>query len=150
MFYENIAKKWESYNSVFFLDIHDFNDFVSFIVKHVSRIPWRVLFIDSVNSIYRLVAHRREAFTEFNLALALIAKETIGSDRRVFASAQVRAELDSEEITASGMSILNYWFDSVFQLGWENNYRFIKVIKPPLDLKLYFKITNRGVEWIDH
>lgn len=150
LFYDNIARMWEEYGNVFFIDIRDFDNLFEFVVKHVLRVPWRALFIDSVNSAYKLVAHRRDAYSKFNLILALLAERAISSGCRVFASAQVRAEQESDDVVASGMSILRYWFDSIYELGWEGDCRFIKIIKPPLDLKLYFKITNRGVEKLDH
>lgn len=150
LFYDNIARMWEEYSGVFFIDIHDFNDFFDFIVKHLVRLPYRILFIDSVNSTFRVVAHRENTSAKLNLALALLARGALESGYKVFASAQVRAEMDSDETTASGMSILRYWFNTICKLGWENNSRFVKVIKPPLDLKLYFKISSRGVEWVAH
>ncbi|MEM1555342.1 MAG: AAA family ATPase [Desulfurococcaceae archaeon] len=150
LFYDNIARMWDEYSNVFFIDIRDFSDFFDFVVKHIVRLPFKALFIDSVNSTYRLVAYSENSLTKFNLILALIARRAYETGCKVFASAQVRAEIDSDEVVVSGMGILKYWFNTICQLGWENNYRFIKIIKPPMDLKLYFKISNRGVELLDH
>lgn len=150
--YERVARWSEEYEDTFFTEIYDFDEMINFILKEYYFLPFKILFIDSVNGLFRIVSSRDDALPLFGLMLAVIRKKAYDSNGFVFASAQVRAgfEYDAEEIVASGMSILDYWFDIIIYLGLDDGKRYIEFIKPVnvKGFRLYFMITDEGVEWI--
>lgn len=151
--YEKVARWSEEYKDTFFMEIYDFDEMINFILKEYYFLPFRVLFVDSVNSLFRIASPRDDAISLFGLMLAIIRRKAYDSDGFVFASAQVRAgfEYEAEEIVASGMTILDYWFDVVIYLGFDDGRRYIEFIKPVSvkGFRLYFIITDEGVEWVE-
>lgn len=151
LFYDRVARDPEAYSNVLFLDIKDFDELIEFAVKALINMPIKVIFVDSVNSLYRLESHRESALRRYNFFLALLFRKIVYDKMFLFASAQVRASLeDEEEVVASGFTILRYWFDVAYQMGFEDEKRFIKIVKPSVQFKAYFKITNNGLIWVDH
>jgi DNA repair protein RadB/DNA repair protein RadA/Sms len=48
------------------------------------------------------------------------------------------------------MSLLEYYFDTIFQVGFEKDKRFVKLVKPrykatPIN---YFEVNEKGVVWM--
>lgn len=149
--YDKIARYSEFYENVLFIEIRDFQEFFEKTLNIFSNIKYRVLFIDSVNSLYRLVAYSEDSLAKYGLLLGVFRKRSIMQGSYLFSTAQVRAgfENDKDEIVASGMSILEYWFDNIVFLGFEDGKRFLKFVKPDIGLKKYFIINDHGVTWVD-
>jgi len=150
--YDRVARYPERYENVFFTEIRDFDELLKYVVEVLEFIPYRVLFVDSINALFRIVAYREDSIARYGLMLGLLWKKTWDSKGYFFASAQVRAgfEEDEEEIVASGTNILEYWFDNVFYMGFEDNKRFIEVVKP-VEMKgfrRYYLIGDTGIEWV--
>ncbi len=151
MYQERIARLEGLPGSVYFLDIYSFNDLLDFTVSNLYYLPIDNLFIDSVNSLYRVNAYEESSIEKFGLILGFLRLKSIRGSI-IYASAQVRAGYEGvdEEVTASGMNIMDYWFDAVFRLGRDEKGRFIEPVKPVVSGdRWYFEIVDRGVEWLD-
>ncbi len=151
MYQERIARLEGLSSSVYFLDIYSFDDLLDFTVSSLYYLPVDYLFIDSVNSLYRVNAYEESSIEKFGLILGFLRLKSVGGSI-IYASAQVRAGYEGvdEEVTASGMNIMDYWFDTVFRLGRDEKGRFIEPVKPVVSGdRWYFEIVDRGVDWLD-
>ncbi len=148
--YERVARYSDRFINIFFTEIRSFDEFFNYILSKLIYIPYRVLFIDSINALYRLVAYSEESIAKYGLILATIWNKTCRGNGYLFASAQVRAGYrESGEVVASGMGILEYWFDNIVYMGYSDNYRYIRVVKPENGLEARYVIGEYGVEWVD-
>ncbi len=150
--YERVARKPDRYSNVLFTEIYDYDELEDLILYKLGLMSINTVFIDSINSLYRLIAYDEGSITRYGLLLAMLWLNSVGRNGLLYASAQVRMgfEEDEEEVVASGMNILNYWFDIVMYLGWINNRRAARIEKPReySDKVFFFDITDKGVEWI--
>jgi len=148
--YERVARDPSRFENVFFEEIWEFEDLVEYVAKVLAFTPYKVLFIDSINSLYRLVAHKEEAISTYGFILGLIWRRTLDLEGYWFASAQVRAGYreEDEEIVASGMPILEYWFDPIFYMTYSDGERVVKVVKPKNSIERRYIVTEEGIEWI--
>ena len=141
--YDKIARANENFSNVEFTDLVDFDKFIELLLK-VSSIPlFNYVFIDSVNALYRPLATRSDVTSKFLFTLARLYDYSLRGGR-VVASAQVRVG-ESGELEASGFKLLDFYFDTIFQVNFEDSKRFIRLEKPPgRTLKLYFRIGDFG------
>jgi len=151
LFYEIVARNVERYDRVLFAHITDFHELLDYAATFPQFVELNAIFVDSINAPYRLVSFSENSITSFGLLLALLNNIVVRRKAFLFASAQVRAGFheDEEEVTASGMPILEFWFDNIFRVGEDEKGRFVEARKPVKNLKKYFVITAGGVEWVD-
>lgn len=150
LYYDIVSRKPIEYSNVFFTNIWDYKEFRNYVVEKLIYIPYRALFIDSVNALYRIVAHLELSLIDYSLLLGLITMKTIEEKAYLFASAQVRSVTsESDEYTASGMSILDYWFGNIFKTSRDDNGRYVECVKPISGVKVYFEITSDGIVWFN-
>jgi len=154
LFYEIVARNAERYEEVLFTHIRELDELLNLAILSIQFVRLKALFIDSINAPYRLIAYREDSITRYGLLLASIMSKVVRDKMFFFASAQVRARYheDEEEIVASGMPILEFWFNNIFRVSIDEKGRFVELKKPTQaqSLKKYFTITSRGVVWIDH
>ncbi len=141
----------EDYSNTFFVDIDSFEEFYRYILlvlPYLHRINF--IFIDSVNSLYRLESWREGVLEKLGLLNAVLRRLVDKYGKTVFSSAQVRAVIDSDEIVASGMSVLEYWYDIIFSLRFVNGKRVLRIDKPRGygKVEVEYAITDRGITWI--
>lgn len=149
LFYEIVSRRSSKYENVFFANALGYEEFHDYVVKNILYMPFRALFVDSINSLYRLIAHQDSAAAKYGLLVSLVVKRTLDLNAYLFASAQVRASYSSEEeFVASGMSILDYWFEAIFKVDRDESGRFVECVKPVRGIKAYFEITSEGIAWI--
>jgi len=150
LFYERVAKYSDRYSNVFFIDILDFDELYDFTVTTLPRIPVQAVFIDSVNSLFRVSAYRENTLSKYAFILGLIKYLTVNNNIYVFSTAQIRSGFeDEDEFVASGMNILDFWFDNIFKMNADSRGRFVEVVKPRgLNIKRYYIITDEGILWM--
>lgn len=150
--YDRVARSPEKYANVFFTEIYDFDELFDFIVFKLPILKFRRVFIDSINSLYRVIASEEESITRYGLLLGMLWKNTVDRGGFLFASAQVRMGYEDEEyeVVASGMNILDYWFKTIIYLGWEDAKRAARIVKPEeySGESYYFLISGEGIEWV--
>jgi DNA repair protein RadB len=152
--YERVARQPDKYSNVLFTEIYDYDELEDLVLYRLGLMDINIVFIDSINSLYRLIAYSEESITRYGLLLAMLWMNSVGRNGLLYASAQVRMgfEEDEEEVVASGMNILNYWFDIILYLGWINSKRAARIEKPReySDKVFFFDITDKGIEWISN
>ncbi len=150
--YDRVAVAPERYSNVFFVEFYDFDSLEDFILHVYYYMPIRFIFIDSINALYREIAYKENSIQRMGLILGVLKRKITISDGLLLASAQVRAgfEEDEEEITASGMSIYDYWFDVIIRLGYLDGRRYAEIVKPleGSGVKAFFDITDKGIIWL--
>lgn len=113
----------------------------------------RYIFVDSINAPFRAEAFRENSLMKQSLITGLLLESTSIYKGKLFAAAQVRTS-DSGDIEASGFKIVDYYFDSIIGVFIsENGNRYLKMTKKPIEVKkaerIFFRITENGVEWLD-
>lgn len=151
-----VARRPEDYEHVLFGETRDLYGLLETIIRGVYPVDSCAVFVDSINAPFRGALGSEESISLFGLILALLRRKTDEGKAYLFASAQVRGltELEprdeGEEVVASGMSILEYWFDIVVFLGVEEGLRYARIVKPEgLEAEAYFVIEDEGVEWLE-
>lgn len=149
-----IAKMEEEYSNVFFTEAYSLDEMlkIALILPLMKNIKYVI--IDSINAPYRVEAYAEKSIEKLGVILGLLKHVTIEKDVVVYSSAQVRAveSVEGEEVTASGMPILEFWYDLIIRLLRSNGKRVLKIVKPEdkRDIQLKFIIEEYGVEWIDY
>lgn len=145
--YERVSKRPEDYSSTLFTEIYDLDKLVE-LAFFAGFLNFKIVFIDSINSLYRVVAYHEPALSKFSFLMGILRKLSQTNMMKVIASAQVRA--GDEDVEASGMSLLDYYFDVIFQVGFEEGKRFLRLVKPIYKKPVvkYFEISDEGVEWM--
>ncbi|MEM1635261.1 MAG: AAA family ATPase [Thermosphaera sp.] len=145
--YEIVSRFAEEYQETLFTEIYDLDKLVE-LSFFLGLLNFKIVFIDSINSLYRVVAYQEAALPKFSFLMGLMKYLAHKGVLKVLASAQVRA--GDEDIEASGMSLLDYYFDIIFQVGLEEGKRFLKLVKPMHKKPVvgYFEISDKGVEWV--
>ncbi|MET1159443.1 MAG: AAA family ATPase [Thermoprotei archaeon] len=148
--YERVARDPEKFGGIFFTEIRGLEELIVFSLKILLLPPVRALFVDSINAPYRLVAYKEDSLAKLGLVIGLLWSKARSSGGKLFASAQVRAGYreDEEEVTASGMSVLEYWFNTILQLIRVNGERAVKAVKPDKGIIAKYTITSGGIRWI--
>ncbi len=153
LYYERVARTPEKYSGVFFTEYNEFDELFWFVLTKLYYMPVDLVFIDSINALYRVIVYEEYSIEKLGLLLAVLRRMAESGRTMIFASAQVRAgfEEDKEEMTASGMSILDYWFDVIIRTGYGEGGRTAVIVKPVngSDRPAVFMITDVGVEWLD-
>ena len=151
-----VARRPEDYEHVLFGETRDLYGLLETIIRGVYPVDSCAVFVDSINAPFRGASGYEESIPLFGLILALLRRKTDEGRAYLFASAQVRGltELEprgeGEEVVASGMSILEYWFDVIVFLGVEEGLRYARIVKPEgLEAEAYFVIEDGGVEWLE-
>ncbi len=153
LYQARVSLEPENYSNVLFTEIYGLDELLEYVLLYVPLLhKIRYIVIDSINALYRLSSWEEGSIEKFGLINALLKEFVNKRNGLLFASAQVRAVDDSSEVIASGMSILEYWFDIIIQLRRENGKRVLKIIKPRgYERELIeFKITSKGIEWIEY
>ena len=153
LYQAKVSLEPENYSNVLFTEIYGLDELLEYVLLYVPLLhKIRYIVIDSINALYRLSSWEEGSIEKFGLINALLKEFVNKRNGLLFASAQVRAVDDSSEVVASGMSILEYWFDIIIQLRRENGKRVLKIIKPRgYERELIeFKITSKGIEWIEY
>jgi len=153
LYQARVSLEPENYSNVLFMEIYGLDELLEYVLLYVPLLhKIRCIVIDSINALYRLSSWEEGSIEKFGLINALLKEFVNKRNGLLFASAQVRAVDDSSEVIASGMSILEYWFDIIIQLRRENGKRVLKIIKPKgYERELIeFKITSKGIEWIEY
>lgn len=151
LYQARISLEPENYLNAIFVEVYGFDELLKHILIYIPLLSEvRYVVIDSINALYRLSSWEEGSIEKFGLINALLRKYAEERNGLVIASAQVRAVDESSEVIASGMSILEYWFDIILQLRRENGKRVLKIVKPRGYEKelIEFNITNTGIEWI--
>lgn len=143
--YEIVKRNSEKFSQVLFAEAYTLSELleVALAIPHTGS---RFIFIDSINSPFRVEAMREESLTAFTFIVGYLVKLAESAKGCLFASAQVHAAEEGEE--AVGMSVLNYYFDTIIRLVVENNLRRLVVEKPQTSQQWFFNITNRGISWV--
>lgn len=148
--YEWVSRRLDRYEKALFTEAYDLDSLVKVSLATHTMEP-RYIFIDSVNSLFRLEATKEDSLTEYTFALGLLIHTAFKTRGKVFASAQVRTGVDGG-LEIPGQSILQYYFDNIMMIiTKEHGRRSIKPIKTPFTIDIDhvdFKITDHGVEWI--
>ena len=153
LYQARVSLEPENYSNVLFTEIYGLDELLEYVLLYIPLLhKIRYVVIDSINALYRLSSWEEGSIEKFGLINALLKEFVNKRNGLLFASAQVRAVDDSSEVIASGMSILEYWFDIIIQLRRENGKRVLKIIKPRGYEKelIEFKITSKGIEWIEY
>ena len=153
LYQARVSLEPENYSNVLFTEIYGLDELLEYVLLYVPLLhKIRYIVIDSINALYRLSSWEEGSIEKFGLINALLKEFVNKRNGLLFASAQVRAVDDSSEVIASGMSILEYWFDIIIQLRRESGKRILKIIKPKgYERELIeFKITSKGIEWIEY
>jgi len=145
--YEKVGKQVEDYAYTLFTEVYSLDKLLE-LVFHTSYMNFQTLVVDSINSLYRAVAYEESSLAKFTFLMGFLRNMSELKGLKILASAQVRA--GEEDVEASGMSLLDYYFDTIFQVGFEENKRFVKLVKPrykttPIN---YFEINEKGVVWM--
>lgn len=143
--YEIVKRNPEKFSQVLFTEAYTLGDLLD-IALAVPHTGSRFIFVDSINSPFRVEAMRDESLTVFAFIVGYLVKFAESAKGCLFASAQVHAVEEGEE--AVGMSVLNYYFDVIINLAVENNVRRLVLEKPATTQQWFFTITNRGVSWV--
>ncbi len=152
LYQARIANYIEDYSNVLFSEVSDFNEQLELTIAYLPFIEnIKYIIVDSINALYRLEAYREESITLLGLILGMLRKIVDDRGGVLFASAQVRAVEDAEEVVASGMPILEYWFDVIVKLGRIEGRRVLNIVKPRnySSGEIVFNIVDKGVEWIE-
>jgi len=143
-----VAPYYSDYENVVFIDVDDFDKQLQLTLMTPFIRNIDCVIIDSINALYRLEAYKEYSIEKLGLILAIL-RDLAEKNKYVFASAQVRAVEDSEEPIASGMPILEYWFDIIINLARENGKRYAKIMKPQYKKTIIeFLIESEGVKWL--
>ncbi|MEM1532546.1 MAG: AAA family ATPase [Desulfurococcaceae archaeon] len=152
MYMARVASNAQDYENVIFTEVYSLDEQIAYslITLVLKSMDFKALFIDSINSLYRLEAYSEYSIEKLGLNASLMrkwAEERVGA---VFASAQVRA-IDEGDVTVSGMKVLEYWFDVILQLTKSNGGRVLRVLKPHnfSEKRILFEISSQGVTWIE-
>ena len=151
-----VARRPEDFRGVLFGETRDLPGLLEVVVRGVYPGDTLAVFIDSINAPFRASTGSEDSIALFGLVLALLRRKIDEAGGYLFASAQVRGltELEpreeGEEVVASGMSILEYWFDVIVYLGVEEGLRYARIVKPGgVDAIAYFMVVDGGVEWLE-
>lgn len=143
----------KDYSNIVFANINDFNELLKATLLLPLLDTGKYIFIDSINALYRLEAYHEKSIERLGLILGVLKYMTLHKGLKVFASAQVRAiEESGKEVVASGMPILEYWFDLILKLNRLDGERILRVVKPRSEDKVEVKfiIEKHGVDWIEY
>uniref|UniRef100_A0A7C2BKU2 AAA family ATPase n=1 Tax=Thermosphaera aggregans TaxID=54254 RepID=A0A7C2BKU2_9CREN len=145
--YEKVGKQAENYANTLFTEVYELDKLLELFLQ-LSYMDFRILVVDSINSLYRAVAYEESSLAKFTFSLGFLRSMSVQKGLKVLASAQVRAGED--DVEASGMSLLEYYFDTMFQVGFEKDKRFVKLVKPKYKVPLvnYFEINDKGAVWV--
>lgn len=150
--YERVARDPDRFGNVLFIEVFDMDNLLK-TSYFIYLMKPRYVFIDSINSIYRVEVFNEITVTKQTYITSLLLEAINLSNGKLFASAQVRSG-ERGEIEASGFKILDYYFDTIIGiLIHSEGYRYLKIEKTPIQIsglrELLFKITENGVEWLD-
>ncbi len=153
LYQARVSLEPENYSNIIFTEIYSLDELLECVLSYIPLLhKIKYILIDSINALYRLSSWEEGSIEKFGLINALLKDFVNKRNGLLFASAQVRAVDDSNEVIASGMTILEYWFDIIVQLRRENGKRVLKIIKPKgYERELIeFKISSKRIEWIEY
>ncbi|MEM4717329.1 MAG: AAA family ATPase [Desulfurococcaceae archaeon] len=147
--YERVAKNPERFRNVLFTEAYDMETLLKAVFATYLIQP-KYVFVDSINSLFRVEALKEDTITKQALVISLLLETVNLKEGKVFASAQVRIR-ERRDLEIPGQNILEYYFDSILRIAVEEYGR--RIIKPykyiiePKFSELVFKITSDGVSW---
>ncbi len=138
------------FRNILFTEIDCFDKQLDFVLRTIPFTRYKYIFFDTINSLYRLEAYREDSIEKLGLVLAILCSHVIECNGLLIASAQVRAIEDEREFIASGMKILEYWFDVIARLERVDGKRVLTIVKPSSyrDIAIEYSITDKGIMWI--
>ncbi|MEM2013939.1 MAG: AAA family ATPase [Desulfurococcaceae archaeon] len=149
--YEHIARNPDRYKHALFTEAYDLSTLVK-VTYAVFILRPRYIFVDSLNAPFRLEALKENALAKYGFATSLLLSTAEASGGKLFASAQVRAG-ETGDLEITGFKLLDFYFDAILGVFIESaGIRFIKPLKTLFATKfekLYFRITDEGVKWLD-
>lgn len=152
MYMARVASIAQDYENVVFTEVYSLDEQIAYslITLILKSVDFKALFIDSINSLYRLEAYSEYSIEKLGLNASLMRKWAEEYRGAVFASAQVRA-IDEGDVTVSGMKVLEYWFDVIIQLTKSNGERILRIVKPRnfSEKRVLFEINSQGVTWVE-
>jgi len=150
--YERVARSPNKFERALFTEAYDLDTLLR-ISLTLPFIKPKYIFVDSINAPYRVEARRESTQAKQALIISILLSTIERENGKLFASAQVRAE-ESGDVVASGLSLLEYYFDLILEVLIEKpqvrSIRIYKSSKPHKIGKLYFLIREHGVEWIEY
>ncbi len=150
LYQARIALQPRSYVNALFTEVDSFNKQLELVLTTIPFIEYKYIVFDTINSLYRLEAYREGAIEKLGLLLGILRRVVEKNNGVLLASAQVRAVEDDREFIASGMTILEYWFDIIACLSRDNGKRVLTIVKPSdyKNISVEFTITDKGIIWI--
>lgn len=147
--YERVAKVPEKFRNALFTEVYDMETLLKTAFA-VYLIQPKYIFVDSINSLFRVEAFKEDSITKQALAISLLLETVNNNQGKLFASAQVRVG-ERRDLEIPGQNILDYYFDSILRIAIEENGK--RIIRPfkyliePKFKELVFKINSEGVTW---
>lgn len=149
--YERIARNPDKYEHALFTEAYDVSTLVK-VAYTVSLLKPHYIFVDSLNAPFRLEALKESTLAKYGFITSTLLSTAEASGGKLFASAQVRVG-ETGDLEITGFKLLDYYFDTILGVFIESvGTRFIKPLKTPITStfeKLFFRITDEGVEWLD-
>ncbi|MEZ0394054.1 MAG: hypothetical protein ABWK00_03290 [Desulfurococcaceae archaeon] len=142
--YEWVSRAPEKFENVEFVEAFNGDALISTLLI-VREGGYGGIFVDSINGPFRHLLGFPGGLKKLSLASAILysaASQSAGA--KVFSSAQVRSGEDLR-VEASGLSVLEFYFDAIAFMGFEEHRRFIMVERPSPTPKFYYRITDRGL-----
>jgi len=151
--YGAIVSKLEYPDNVYFAEALSSDHLLQLIFKALTDLgsELKLIIVDSINNFYRIDApHDPNANRVLNTILALVAHMVYRYGLTCVLTAQVR-EVSSEELNASGYTILRFWSDSIIRLERGEDGTRVLVVESPADLfmKVHYIIGDGGIRWVE-
>ncbi|MCY0868628.1 MAG: AAA family ATPase [Desulfurococcus sp.] len=144
--YERVAASPEDYEWSLFTEVYDLEKLVD-LATFIRLQGFQGVFVDSVNSLFRLKALNEGALSKLAYIMASLRKSVEETGGKAFMSAKVKAE--EGEDTPVGESVLKYYSDLVVHLGLMGDKRYARIVKPEGSGRKYlYVITERGITWL--
>ena len=135
-------------DNVVFIDISDFWIQTLLIV---SKLPstynrFRAIIVDTINNLFRIEESLEAATRALSAQMATLHLISSESNVLVLVLGQVRAYEGNEEI--SGSTYIRFWSTTILRIEKANGYRLIVLEKPRKEIRLKFKINDKGIVWV--
>lgn len=150
--YKVLVEKWfDELENVLFAEAVTENDLIK-IVNVLSTLNYRLDFvvIDTINTFYRLLSVDDISYALRFLSFIMAQLRHLANKGvYILLTAQIR-EVDEEEV--AGVKVINFWSDYLIKtdVKKDDTKRLLVVEIDNANLTVYFKITDRGVEWVGY
>ena len=150
--YRTLVEKWfNDLKNVLFTEAITEDDLIK-VINILTTLKYRLNFvaIDTINMFYRLLSIDDISYALRFLSFIMAQLRYLANNGTyVLLAAQIR-EIDEEEI--AGIKAINFWSDFLVKVDVKKNEakRSITAELDNANLIVYFKITGKGIEWINH